>query len=761
MKPVRVAIFASGAFLCAAFALTQAARPSAGPPTADPKTRDVTFRPASPASGPSPEAAAAAPAPIFGSISTAPAGVSALPTGIFAFRADVFLAAGPMSTPCQFAAYLTDGKYYFQVTDSTGRTLLSTDPVSERAFTVKGGVIASYDGTTHFVDGKTACGSLLIELLPFNDAGSKHALYVVWVTPVSDFEGNPTQVDPVCGSGCFHGFHTDLSLTSSFRVEDKASCDPSFCVSGVAFNDSNGNGIRDPGEPGLDGVPIHVESAGGLVLTGLSGPDGSFQICGLTSGDAFRVTSPAPLGFNKTGPVNATVAPRVFAKDFAYVIEVCLANQPNLLFPNQPIPGAIGGAKFEDLNANGVRDPGEPPLSGVTITLTPSAGGTGQTATTDASGNFLFTNVSAGNFVLSETVPSGFTQTAPLAGTIPITLAANGSSLGNLFGNFHGILTGTISGTKFNDVNGNGVRDAGEPGTGGVTIELSSFPSCVPPPSLPVLPVGATTTTGPDGSFTLTDVPLGCYLVYEILPAGFQQTFPPGPGFQFVNLTLTQRTVTGLLFGNQALTATISGTKFNDANGNGVRDAGEAGVANITIQLKTTSGTLVASTTTDVSGSFTFGNVTPGQYVVSEVVPSGFVQTVPAAPGTISVTAVAGQTASGLLFGNQAVPMTGSISGTKYFDLDFNGMLNVPPDRPLPGITFTLTDSQGHTLTTTSAADGTFKFSNLAPGTYVLSETLPPNFFQTFPGTQAAPGTYTITLAPGQQAAGFLFLNKC
>jgi hypothetical protein len=46
-------------------------------------------------------------------------------------------------------------------------------------------------------------------------------------------------------------------------------------------------------------------------------------------------------------------------------------------------------------------------------------------------------------------------------------------------------------------------------------------------------------------------------------------------------------------------------------------------------------------------------------------------------------------------------------------------------------------------------------------GTYVLSEILPPNFFQTFPGTQGAPGTYTITLTSEQTATGFLFLNKC
>jgi hypothetical protein len=96
----------------------------------------------------------------------------------------------------------------------------------------------------------------------------------------------------------------------------------------------------------------------------------------------------------------------------------------------------------------------------------------------------------------------------------------------------------------------------------------------------------------------------------------------------------------------------------------------------------------------------------------------------------------------------------------KILDLDVNGIFD-GIDRPLEGIVFVLTDASGVTRQTTSAADGTFSFTSLPAGTYVLSEILPANFFQTFPGTPDNPGTYTITLAPGQNATGFLFLNKC
>jgi hypothetical protein len=535
-------------------------------------------------------------------------------------------------------------------------------------------------------------------------------------------------------------------------VEDKASCDETFCVSGVAFNDSNGNGVRDSGEPGLDGVPVRVESASGLVLTGLTASDGSFQICGLASGQAFRVTSPAPLGFNKTGPINATVAPRVFGKDFAYVIEVCLGNVENLIFPSQPLPGAIGGLKFEDSSPDGVRNPGEPTLAGVTITLTPAAGGTPQTQVTDASGNFLFTNLPAGDYVLSETVPAGFTETTPISGTIPVTLAANGSSLDNLFGNFPGILKGKISGTKFDDVNGNGVRDSGEPGLAGVTFVLQAHN----PAGLG--PILQTVTSGLHGAFEFPDVPFGTYDVTEQIPPGSRVTTPASNGVATVTVDLIHRAVTDLLFGNQALLPSVAGMKFNDVDGNGVLDPGEPGMSGVTILLK--SATQTSQTTTDASGNFSFTGLTPGAYTLSEVLPTGYSQTVPGGAGTISVTLAAGDAVKGLLFGNHLAAGTASISGTKYLDLNLDGKID-GLDRPFPGIVFFLTDASGNTQTTTSAADGTFSFANLAPGTYVLSEILPANTVQTFPGTPTNPKSYTITLTPGQHATGYLFLNKC
>src|ERR1700693_903663 len=129
MRVRRVAVGAL-AFLCSLVAFAARERGDFRPSARGPAGRDVSFRTAS-------GDAEAAITPPSGSIGTVASASPARPQGVFGRREDAFLAGGPLTSPCFFPAYLPDGKYYFQVTDSTGRTLLSTDVVSERAVTVK------------------------------------------------------------------------------------------------------------------------------------------------------------------------------------------------------------------------------------------------------------------------------------------------------------------------------------------------------------------------------------------------------------------------------------------------------------------------------------------------------------------------------------------------------------------------------------------------------------------------------------------------
>jgi len=98
----------------------------------------------------------------------------------------------------------------------------------------------------------------------------------------------------------------------------------------------------------------------------------------------------------------------------------------------------------------------------------------------------------------------------------------------------------------------------------------------------------------------------------------------------------------------------ISGTVFNDANNNAVRDVGEGGLAGVVVYLdlnqdgKLDPGEPTA--TTDVNGNYTFANVLDGSYVVREATPTGYRRTTPDAGG-IAVTVSNDQPAAGPVFG--------------------------------------------------------------------------------------------------------------
>lgn len=98
--------------------------------------------------------------------------------------------------------------------------------------------------------------------------------------------------------------------------------------------------------------------------------------------------------------------------------------------------GSLCGTKYLDLNHNGVRDGGEPGLSNWTIQIT-GPGGT-LTVTTDASGDYCFTNLISGTYTLSEVGVSPYVQTAPPGGTYTVNLSGQvlyGYDFGNYAGN--------------------------------------------------------------------------------------------------------------------------------------------------------------------------------------------------------------------------------------------------------------------------------------------------------------------------------------
>ena len=72
----------------------------------------------------------------------------------------------------------------------------------------------------------------------------------------------------------------------------------------------------------------------------------------------------------------------------------------------------------------------------------------------------------------------------------------------------------------------------------------------------------------------------------------------------------------------------IGDTVWADLNCDGIQNAGEPGLANVTVQLKDSNGNVIRTTTTDASGFYQFTGLSAGTYTVVVATPAGYGPTV-------------------------------------------------------------------------------------------------------------------------------------
>nr|WP_143547663.1 cohesin domain-containing protein [Rhodopirellula sp. SM50] len=87
-----------------------------------------------------------------------------------------------------------------------------------------------------------------------------------------------------------------------------------------------------------------------------------------------------------------------------------------------------------------------------------------------------------------------------------------------------------VTGTKFNDLNNNGRRDAGEPGLGGVRmyvdVDHDGQYDVGEPFAISSADNPSTTDVDETGRYAIIDLIEGSHVIREVVPTGFQQTFP-------------------------------------------------------------------------------------------------------------------------------------------------------------------------------------------------------------------------------------------
>ncbi len=498
-------------------------------------------------------------------------------------------------------------------------------------------------------------------------------------------------------------------------------------LTGTVFFDGNNNGIQGAGEPGIGGVAITLTgtdiNGSQVSQTITTAADGTYSFTGLLASNAagYTVTETQPArytqgigtaGTPKNGSISQTANTDV-------VSGITLGAGANLVSYNFGEQGTVvGGTVFLDLNKNKALDAGEPGKGGVSVTLLNGNGNTVATTLTNADGSYLFSGIMAGQYRIIASPPAGFTPDTPTS--LNVTVPTNG-----LLDQVFGLTTpnGSLAGTVYVDLNKNGGLDSGEPGIGGVAVTLEAANNSVI----------ATTTTAANGTCIFTNLAAGIYSVVETQPAGYGEsgdtagTAGGNTSVQdvigAVNLGANVNAA-GYNFGE--LPAKISGTVFNDSNGDGIFDGGETGytTTDVTITLYDTKGNVVGTTTTGTGGTYSFDGLIPGNYSIVETPPAGLATT---SPTTLQVTVPPG----GLTGQNFGLSSASSVSGTVFFDPNNDGVQQVG-EPGIADVTVTLTgkDVNGNSVsqTITTAADGSYRFTGLLASNgagYTVAETQP------------------------------------
>lgn len=311
--------------------------------------------------------------------------------------------------------------------------------------------------------------------------------------------------------------------------------------------------------------------------------------------------------------------------------------------------------------------------------------------------------------------------------------------------------TGSIAGNVFDDLDADGVKDAGE-------VALANWKVFLDADKDGVLDSGEkTASTDSAGNYKFGGLAAGSHRVREVLSSGWRRT---GPASDYYDVTLSSaQVVTGKHFGNTQKVL-ISGTVWNDLDGDGIKEAGEGGLANRKIFLDADKdGVWDAAekyVLSDPAGNYSFKTLAAGSYRVREVLPSGWRRTAPSA-SYHDFTLSNGASATGKNFGSTQKIL---IAGTVFQDLDGDRIKDAGEGGLSGRRVFIDSDGDGQWDSTEKSvltdSAGNWKFTALSAGTYRVRVAPVAGWKLTTPTA----GYHAVTLSSAGTGTGKLFGQK-
>lgn len=429
-----------------------------------------------------------------------------------------------------------------------------------------------------------------------------------------------------------------------------------------------------------------------------------------------------------------------------------ISEEPVVLTAQATHLAALNVHVFRDNNNNGSRSQYEEGVAGAKLSLISVVGGM-EVVEAEGESNSqgeATLMVPAGDYILRAELPAGFgfgiRSSKNLGEKLSVMEESNDRvqnsttltlSAGSVTDVGVGVMTmAALKGMIWLDENDDGIYQDGEPGQAGIKITATGVKNGLV----------YETESAEDGTFYIGQIRYGTYNVEYTLPDGlvFARYSNTGGSRRSIITSEFKRsekdqmifergdlleTLVGVMKGSN-----INGICFQDENGNGVWDEGEATLEGVKVVLYRQSiNKELLNTVSDADGRFSFTNIRGSTFRVKATIPQGYVYTV-AGEGEYANQFVSGTerreyTLSDVVLENDS-EMTlaigavtyGTISGTVYRDEDFSGSFE-SGENLVNGMKITLTDAQGESRTVKTNKNGVYTFDKVLPGEYILSAT--------------------------------------
>ena len=423
------------------------------------------------------------------------------------------------------------------------------------------------------------------------------------------------------------------------------------------WEDLDHNGLEDNDEPGVPNAQVTVtpESGSEPAVTKLANVDGKLTFTGLRPNTytvfvdrgTFSITLQDQGGTVFDG-VDSDIDPTTGQVSVTLVS----GERDTSIGAGLYLPATIQSFVWNDLNGDGIQDVGEPGIVGVGAIITRSITGdsvAGGSAISDANGIITFDPVGQDVFDITYTPPAGSNYLATYqnvggddtldSDVNPSTLVSTvsttkGQTLDNADAGFY-IAASINPFFVFNDLDGDGIRDADEPGIDGVTVELYT-PKCLTPENVVSCDPLATTATN-NGTAIFSDLRPGSYLIRVLSPGDGFLVSPANQGGneQFDSDINGFGIATFNVISGSVLTSQAAGYYevsfiqdfyvWYDINEDGIQQANEPGVFNTEVQVRFEgSNEIVQRGLTNNVGRITFELHVGGSFDIQVIRPDGW-----------------------------------------------------------------------------------------------------------------------------------------